>query len=97
MASTARPVPGTAAELCGVTITLGRSHSGESPGSGSTANTSSPAPPRCPERSASISAGSSTRPPRPTLTKKAPGFMDAMICALKIPWVSSLSGRAETT
>ena len=40
--------------LWGVTITLGRSHSGFSFGNGSTTNTSSAAPPTWPDRRASI-------------------------------------------
>ena len=49
-------LPVEAAALCGDTMTLGRSHSGESAGSGSCVCASSKAPASCPLRSASISA-----------------------------------------
>ena len=48
-------------------------------GSGSTSNTSRPAPRRRPERKASQRAASSTRPPRAVLIKTEPGFMRASV------------------
>ena len=56
---------------CGVTMTLGSVHSGLDAGSGSSMNTSRPAPPSRPDASACDRAGSSTSPPRPTLTSSA--------------------------
>ena len=54
-------------------------------GSGSTEVTSSAAPLRTPFSRAWISADSSRSEPRPTLIKRAPGFMRA-ICAAPIRW-----------
>ena len=62
------------APRCGVTTTLSRPNSGESV-VGSTANTSSAAPPRWPSSSALASASSSTMPPRAVFTRRAPGFI----------------------
>ena len=53
-------------------MTRGCAQSGLAAGSGSTSNTSRPAPATCPLSSAAASAASSTSAPRPTLTTRAP-------------------------
>ncbi len=75
---------------------FGASRSGESVG-GSWSKTSMPAPPRCPLRSASATAASSTTPPRATLRTIDPGFILA-IAALPIrPFVPRVSGTCTVT
>ena len=61
--------------VCGVTITLSIFSNGLSGGVGSCSNTSRPAPAISSFRSASISASSSTVPPRQQLMKYAVGFI----------------------
>ena len=73
----ARRVSCVAEPMCGNGVTLGCVRSGDSSGSGSTANTSRPAARRWPLSSASSSAASCTIAPREPLTKIAPGFIGA--------------------
>ena len=70
--------PSPDAELWGEMSTLGASHNGSSVAIGSCRMTSSAAAPSWPERSASMSAASSTRVPRATFTKTEPGFIAEM-------------------
>jgi hypothetical protein len=65
--------------MCGVRMTFGSARSGLSLGSGSTAKQSSAAPAIAPERSAAVSAASSTMAPRATLTRIAEGFISAIL------------------
>ena len=60
---------------------------------GSVAKTSMPAPATCPDRIASASAASSTRPPRAALTIRTPGLVSASSRAPIRPTVSGVFGR----
>ncbi len=78
----------------GTTRQLGISASGWSARIGSGSVTSRPAPQRCPERSASVSASWSTTGPREVLMSTAPGFIRASaaasmrcrVSALRLTW-----------
>ena len=77
---------GTLAEATwGVRMTLSIPSSGLSGGIGSGSQTSSPAPPRRPDWRASIRAFVSTRSPRATLMKSAPGFIFARAARVDHP------------
>ena len=56
-----------------------------------------PAPAKCPLRSASTSAVSSTNSPRPTFMKNEPGFMQARALVSMRLRVSSFNGSASAT
>ncbi len=78
-------------------ITFSICQRGESAGSGSFSNTSSPAPAIHPSRSARIRLASSIVPPRPMLKMWAVGFM-ARSSRSPIRWrVSGVSGIVRTT
>ena len=84
------------APRCGVRTVFDASSSGE-PAGGSFSNTSIPAPPRRLSRRAAASAGSSTMPPRATLSTNAPGFMRAIAFAPISPVVARVSGTWTVT
>ena len=75
--------------LCIVASTLSRRSRGWSAGGGSTSQTSSPAPRKCPEVSASAKAVSSCTPPRAVVMNSAPGFIAAKGAAPIMPAVNS--------
>ncbi len=80
------------APRCGVTTTRSDPKIGLSV-VGSTANTSSAAPPSWPPSSAFASASSSTMPPRAVFTRRAPGFISDSSCSPIRPSVSLVRGR----
>ena len=80
---------------CGVRIALGHWSSALPDSIGSAAKVSSPAPPKWPVFSASISASSSTTGPRAVLTSSAPGFISARSRAPMSPRVSSVNGQCR--
>ncbi len=94
--ATARPALSCAswveAPRCGVTTTLSSSNSGEEV-VGSVANTSIPAPPTRPSRTASASADSSMSPPRASLTMITPGLTRSSSSLPMRPSVSGVFGR----
>ena len=81
----------------GVAMTLSMASSGWSEAGGSSANTSSPAPPSLPSRNASTSASSSTSAARAVLISIAPGFMAASRSAFIIPRVCSFTPACRLT
>ena len=81
---------------CGLTMTLGMFQRVESVGRGSSAKTSSPAPRRCPDSRASMSAASSRRAPRDTFTTTAPWASRASSAPPISPSVSGVWGAAKT-
>ena len=87
--------------MCGVRITLSKSHSGEVKGSllvaGSVGNTSIAAPARCLVANASHSAGISTTVPRAALISSAPGFINAISRAPIRFLVEAFSGTCKLT
>jgi hypothetical protein len=89
--------PWKSPDMCGDTITLGRSHHGDPGGSGSSVNTSSAAPPIVPARSADCSAPSSASAPRPTLISQLPGCIRASSAGPIRPRVDSVRGSARMT
>ena len=78
--------------LWGVRMTLSMSLRGLSGSIGSVSSTSRAAPPISPARRASIRSGSRTRPPRATLTRRAPGFIFRKASRLKTCRVAGISG-----
>ena len=84
------------APRCGVSSVFGASSSGE-PVGGSCSKTSIPAPPRCPDRSASATAASSTTPPRATLRRIDPGLSRAIASRPMRPRVARVNGTWTVT
>ena len=76
--------------------TFGASKSGFAV-AGSSEKTSKAAAARCPDRSASATAASSTRPPRAQLTRRAPGFIRAIRSADRMLALFSVFGRCRLT
>ena len=89
--------PMVSPDMCGETMTPGRSHSGESAVRGSRSTTSRAAPAIRPSLRASIRSGSTTRPPRPTLITRARAGRAARAVASSRPRVASVSGAASTS
>ena len=93
------------APRCGVSTTLGAARSGLSEAIGSTEYTSTAAPARWPECSASARAASSTIPPRATLRTIAPGFvasswalpMSPRVCDVSGVWTVMTSARCRSS
>src|SRR2546428_1502270 len=84
-------------EMCGVTTTLSIRQSGWLGGSGSRSKTSRTAPAMRFCSSASSSAASLTTAPRAMLMSQAVGFMAPSASGPKIPRVSTVRGRSNTT
>ena len=83
--------------LCGVKMTFGSARSGSFAEIGSSWNTSSAAPARCPFRSASTSASRSTKRPLAVFNRNAPGFINARRARLMTASVSALSRKCRLT
>ena len=83
--------------MCGVSTVRGAPRTGESAGSGSCGNTSSPAPESRPPARASASAGRSTTSPRDVFTTIALFFIFASDASPMSPRVFSVRGTCTDT
>src|SRR5699024_5868204 len=89
--------PSVSPLICGVMMTSSKPHSGWSAGSGSSSNTSRPAPAISLPRRAATSASVSTVSPRPTLMNTAVSSMAANTSAPMSLSVRSVSGAMSMT